>query len=731
MTAGRWIWTVIVAAVMLAASQDVHAQEKRIALLIGNKDYKPGVGALVNPLNDVRVVGDALKAVGFEVMNPVTNATRDSILLAVHDFAAKLKDAGKDAVGFLYYSGHGIASGGDNFMIPVDVDEPSTRLLSVRGVKHTEVLAILRGEAPNAAHYIVLDACRNNLQGARGGKGFVPVGQQSGVLFAFSAEPGKTASDLGQGSGPYAAALAAELKKPGQDDLRMFHNVRVAVIDKTGGDQVPWTEDGIQRRERVMFGGGASQGDAAAVWDTIKETSNIGDLEAYAGRFQKTVFADLARARIRELSSGSIHVWSFISVDDNCKVLELPRVEVLQQPQLGRVSMERRQAAVTQPLGSGVRHCLGVKGEGITVSYDARSGTTTGTDTIVFRVEYVNTKWMHEFEVDLAKRSARRVRVTQVAGAQPSGTGRAQTAMVAPPAKAPEPAPKSVAPPPTPASTARPSACDGIDVTLGSGGTACVKPGSGQTFRDCPDCPEMVVVPAGSFMMGSPASEPQRGSDEGPQRRVTLAKPFGVGKFEVTFAEWDACVAASGCKHKPETDWGRGRQPVMRVSWDDAKEYVAWLSRKAGKPYRLLSEAEWEYAARAGTTPPFWWGSSIMPSQANYDGSADPYKGGGSQGEYRQRTVVVDSFAANPWGLHNVHGNVWEWTEDCWHDSYNGAPSDGSAWTTSCTDGSRRVLRGGSWSHYPRSLRSANRNWDATVDRSYSRGFRVGRTLSP
>src|SRR5499426_3919229 len=223
-------------------------------MLIGNKDYKVGVGSLTNPLNDIRIVGDALKSVGFEVLRPVQNAQRSPMLVAIYAFAAKLKIAGPDAVGFLYYSGHGIASAGENYLIPVDIDEPSTVLLSVQGVKQSEVLAILRNEAPNAAHYLVLDACRNTLQGARGGKGFLPVGQQSGVLVAFAAEPGKTASDTGTSSGPYAAALAAELVKPNQSDLIMFHHVRVAVIDKTNGDQVPWTEDGIQRRQRVLFG---------------------------------------------------------------------------------------------------------------------------------------------------------------------------------------------------------------------------------------------------------------------------------------------------------------------------------------------------------------------------------------------------------------------------------------------------------------------------------------------
>jgi len=253
-----------------------------------------------------------------------------------------------------------------------------------------------------------------------------------------------------------------------------------------------------------------------------------------------------------------------------------------------------------------------------------------------------------------------------------------------------------------------------------------VRPGSGASFRDrtadgapCPDCPEMVVVPAGSFMMGSPPGEKGRNDNEGPQRRVTIARPFGVGKYEVTFAEWDACVAAGGCTHRPgDRGWGRGKRPVINVSWDDiTKEYLPWLSRKTGKTYRLLTEAEWEYAARAGTTTPFWWGTSISPSQANYAG-----------GEFRGKTVPVDSFVANPWGLYNVHGNVWEWVQDCSNESYSGAPADGSVWATGTC--SHRMRRGGAWNTYPQDLRSAIRYGYTPDERNFIFGFRVGRTLS-
>ena len=243
----------------------------------------------------------------------------------------------------------------------------------------------------------------------------------------------------------------------------------------------------------------------------------------------------------------------------------------------------------------------------------------------------------------------------------------------------------------------------------------------GRVFRDCPDvCPEMVVVPSGSFTMGSPESEKNRDSNEGPQQGVTIARSFAVGKFEVTFAEWDACVSAGGCSHRPETEWGRGKQPVMRVSWYDTQQYVGWLSRHTGKTYRLLTEAEWEYAARAWTTTRYAFGDTISKSQAQFSEGT-----WGSAG----KTVAVGSFRPNAFGLYDMHGNVWEWVQDCWNDSHNGAPTDGSALATG--DCSRRVLRGGSWDYYPWYLRAASRGRGTTVVRGIDLGFRVGRMLNP
>jgi formylglycine-generating enzyme required for sulfatase activity/class 3 adenylate cyclase len=239
-------------------------------------------------------------------------------------------------------------------------------------------------------------------------------------------------------------------------------------------------------------------------------------------------------------------------------------------------------------------------------------------------------------------------------------------------------------------------------------------------FKECADCPEMVVVPAGEFMMGSLPTEELHADNEGPRHRVVIATPLAVSRFAVTFDEWDACVTLGGCTHQPSDEgWGRGTRPVMNVSWDDAQQYLAWLSGRVGKQYRLLSEAEFEYAARAGSTTVYPWGDGLGVGNC---------AGCGSQWDNKQ-TAPVGSFRPNAFGLFDMQGNVWQWCEDVWHENYDGALSDGSPWRQA-GDPNRRVARGGSWDTLPRLLRSANRNWFATVYRSLNRGFRVGRSLS-
>lgn len=252
-------------------------------------------------------------------------------------------------------------------------------------------------------------------------------------------------------------------------------------------------------------------------------------------------------------------------------------------------------------------------------------------------------------------------------------------------------------------------------------------PPAGTVFRDCPSCGEMVWLPAGSFVMGSAPAELERGADEGPQHKVTLRQPFAIGKYEVTFAEWDACVADGGCnRYRPADDgWGRGRRPVINISWQDAQSYIDWISRKTGQRYRLPSEAEWEYAARAGQRGVFGGSDCLSAAQANIDGRYDYGKCPVDANGYIQRTVDVGHYRANAFGLHDMLGNVFEWTADDWHESYHGAPSSSKRWEKG--DPEWHPVRGGCWYSQPGMARVANRYGLDGGFRSNTVGFRLAR----
>jgi len=246
--------------------------------------------------------------------------------------------------------------------------------------------------------------------------------------------------------------------------------------------------------------------------------------------------------------------------------------------------------------------------------------------------------------------------------------------------------------------------------------------------------PEMVVVPAGSFYMGC-VSGMGCSNRERPIREVSFSEPFAVAVHEVTLDEYDHFTAATGRPRADDAGWGRGRRPALNVSWQDAQAYVAWLSGETGRGYRLLSEAEWEYVARAGSTTQFHFGDH--PSElCRYGNHADvslpehvEWRNTLCSDRVALETADVGSYAPNPWGLHDTHGNVWEWVEDCWNGTYEGSPADGSAWAEG--DCSRRVLRGGSWNNRPALLRAAGRNSVGVGERGLNIGFRVARTLVP
>lgn len=243
-------------------------------------------------------------------------------------------------------------------------------------------------------------------------------------------------------------------------------------------------------------------------------------------------------------------------------------------------------------------------------------------------------------------------------------------------------------------------------------------------FKECPDCPMMMPIPAGSFVMGATLADPAKADiwsePSLPPRGVTIAPGLALGVYPVTFAEWDACRDDGGCKDYFPYDesWGRDRRPVINVDMDNVQAYLRWLNGRTGKHYRLPSEAEWEYAARAGTTTGFWWGEAIGSGNANCIGCGSEWDG--------KRTAPVGQFRPNPFGLYDMAGNVYQWTEDCWHENYVGAPTDGSAWLA---EGCKfRVVRGGSWNGALSNLRVSFRARRGIGNQVPHLGFRVART---
>ncbi len=238
----------------------------------------------------------------------------------------------------------------------------------------------------------------------------------------------------------------------------------------------------------------------------------------------------------------------------------------------------------------------------------------------------------------------------------------------------------------------------------------------GDVFKDCDNCPEMVVIPAGSYTMGDAKGK----KNQKPAHKVTIKGPLAVGRYEVTWDEFEACLADGACKRDPDDHkWGRGNRPVVNVSWNDTMDFVAFIAKKTGRPYRLLSEAEWEYAARAGSTTGYWWGNKLKKKYANCRKCGTKWSG--------KKSAPVGSFKPNKWGIYDMHANIWEWVSDCWNKTHAGAPADGSPRTDG--DCGRRSVRGGSWYYFPQLAKSPSRDSHPQQLWSYNIGIRMALPL--
>jgi len=642
-----------------------HAQT-RVALVIGNSGYT-NVPALPNPANDASDMAASLERLGFTVRR-IINGTSEDMRLAVRDFLPQTRRA---EMAVIFFAGHGIEIGGENWLIPVDAELNEDISVEQEAIALRSLVPIVG--AASKLGLIILDACRNNPFAGRMQRhlpvraverGLTRVEPTGSVLVAYAAKDGTTASDGPGRNSPFTSALLRYIETPGLEVNYLFRNVREAVLNVTNLQQEPVVYGSLPSAE-IYFKRGAEPTVAAAppvdvdpagrVWEATQNTTSIAVLEDFVRQFGDTPYGSMARARLDELRK-----------DELRKEVTSLASPVALEPSAPRAKLAAVAAPTASPVPSG-----------------------------------------------------------------PCGRGRISVSMRS--------------------RTAVPLSAD-EECALGPG----------DVFKDCNQCPEMVVVPAGAFTMGSPESEKDRNEEESPQHDVTFGQQFAVGRFHVTVDQFAAFVAESGydtgskCQtfegRKLEDRWGRswrtpgftqrGSHPVVCVNWNDAKAYADWLARKTGKAYRLMTEAEWEYAARArtqpGTYPRYWFGNEET-DLCRYANVADQTAksiiagtkawAGASCSDGYAYTAPVGSFAANGFGLHDMLGNALQWTGDCFHDDYTGAPPNGSAWTSG--DCRIRPARGGSWYNFPRNLRTAVRIWANASYRLNYLGFRVARTLTP
>lgn len=619
------------------------------------------VGKLPNPPRDAATIAALFRTAGFAVVDVKTDLGVGPMRRALRDFSDQVREAD---IAVVFFAGHGIEVNGTNYLIPVDAGLERDIDVEDEAVPLDRVTQML--EQAKRLRLVILDACRDN-------------------PFVRSMKRTVTTRSVGRG--------LAKVEVLGSDTLVAFAARHGSTAADGESGNSPYTTALIKH---LVTPGLDLRLALGRVRDEVLKTTG--------NRQEPFVYGSLGGAEIA--------------------LVPAPKVEAKPVP------------PPAPPVSQAAFEWSRVD-----------KASVAELDTFVRR---------HANSAEAEYARARLEQLSKQQAAAAAAAAKAPPPAAAPLAATPDPAPPAVK---APAAAGQKTAlavpvpkpgiqklqtCEGNGVEIQVGTEQrCLKPK--QTFKDCPGCPEMVLVPSGRFTMGSPAGEEGRFNSEGPQRAVTIANPFAVGKFALTRAEFEvfvkaathpmseSCYTMSGtelkeAKGKSFRDPGFAQadnHPAVCVSWDDAKAYVAWLSKTTGKAYRLLTEAEREYVARAGTTTPYPWGASIAPEHANYDSRNGS---GGGNGEWRKKTVAVDSFKPNAFGLYQTHGNVFEWTEDCWNATYQGAPTDGSAWVTG--ECGRRVLKGGSWFGTGKFVRSAGRVWNYTGVRTSLNGLRVARTLA-
>ncbi len=668
--------------ISLLAFQSVQAVEieHRLALIIGNAAYRSDA-ALTNPVHDAQDLADALRELQFRVQleQNLTYAEMDS---AIQQFGEQLRAA--PSLGFFYYAGHGMQLGAENYLIPIggekalfephyDVDKNT--------IKASDILTTLE-KAANAVNVIILDACRDNPFASRGqSRRPIPPGLQmidvsGSALIAFAAKPGKVALDgKSKRNSPYAASLIKQVKEnPNSSLLQLFTQVRADVFKKTEGLQAPGFYSELNRDYCL-----------ASACPTDNRGVDLSALVQQVAQLWQPFLAAVIAIGVLWLGWRRRWVGALVVAFAEYRATKIEQRRQAEIKQRKQAEIERRRE--TQ------------------IEQRRQAEIKQRKQAEIERRRQAEIERRRQAEIE-RRRQAEIVHQKAEEERQKDAQRRRQ-AEFARPKKAEEKRQKE-------AKYGKLFEFETVTVNA-KGQIIHRKPqqaryqtedlGNGVTL-------EMVYIPGGTFMMGSPDNEGY--DDEKPQHQVTV-KPFFMGKYEVTQAQWQAVMG-----NNPSYFNGDNR-PVETISWEDAVAFCQRLSKMTGKTYRLASEAEWEYAARAGTTTPFYFGETITTDLANYDG--DYTYASEPKGVYRSKTTEVGIFPPNGFGLYDMHGNVWEWCADAWHDNYKGAPTDGSIWEI--TAQSLRLLRGGSFSNDPDFCRTALRGGYTSDDRDDNRGVRV------
>ncbi|MFA6971041.1 MAG: SUMF1/EgtB/PvdO family nonheme iron enzyme [Gallionella sp.] len=742
---------------LMVATGDTQIQ-KRVALVIGNAAYL-GAPELRNPVNDARAISDALNRLGFEVIE-VTDASQREMNRAITRFGKKLDG---ETVALFFYAGHGLQVKGKNYIIPVDALIETESAVASESVSVDTILVQLN---ISPVSIVILDACRNNpfeRSFRKIGGGLAQMDAPKGSFIAYATAPGMTAADGDGKNGLFTQELLKQINEPGLTLESVFKRVRSNVSAKSGDAQMPWDSSSMTGDfyfKPVSAGQTASQQFVPArikshdeieqdAWESAHDSNNASAILEYLKQYPKGRFVGQARVMIAALKTEAMKLESPAAatpagVDDETalwaevqkgnsreeykaylgqypkgKYAVLAKVklnklaeEVAEQARIEREVAAQRAAQQEQSTWESANSAASeVSYQRYLNSYPQGRFSMLARARIARLVAASAQSAAAAEEANLRAAEEEAQKHMQEAARNEQENRRRYEQLVAEGDAGLKASDKKTA-----------LARYGAALELVPGSTeltsrieqARMLVGAGDTFRDPlkdgSDGPEMVVLPAGSFQMGS-ATGPTRNFYEAtvPVHEVTFKKPFAMGKYEITFEEFDKFTRATRRPLLSDHGWGRGRRPATKIVWADAMAYVRWLSEQTGKHYRIPTEAEWEYAARAGTRTSYWWGDQPSHEYANYgDGQPGWFPSGVVSGRDQwMHTAPVGQFPANPFGLFDMQGNVWEWVTDCWHESYAGAPADGTAYgDTAC---SNRVMRGGSWGYNPDFMRAETR----------------------